>query len=69
MYRNMEKTAEKANMNIPGNYDLVYSEIENLMRKAKGTSEEKYDAIMTAFHYGFILGHRATVAGKIQKRL
>lgn len=70
MTRDMKKTAEKATREIPSNYDLNSSEIIDLMKKArKGSPDDTYNAIITAFKYGFVLGHRATVAGKITKRI
>ena len=66
----MRKTAEKAEHNIPDSYDLYSNEIEKLMEQARCYSaNETYEAIATAFRYGFVLGHRATLAGKVKKRL
>ena len=68
--RNMEQTANKAKDNIPGYYDLTSEEIIALLRKANSSvSEGRYDALRIAFDYGFVLGHRATLAGKVKKRL
>ena len=70
MNRDMIKTAQKAETNVPANYDLNSSEIIDLMKKARsGSPDDTYNAIITAFKYGFVLGHRATVAGKITKRI
>lgn len=70
MIRDMKKTAEKADHNIPEYYDLYGTEIAALLRKARSCSaEETYEAIVTAFKYGFVLGHRATLAGKVKKHL
>lgn len=70
MLRNMEKTAEKATKNIPDYYDINCSEINELMKKARhGSVDEAFTAIITAFKYGFVLGHRATVAEKMARRL
>ena len=70
MIRDMKKTAEKAESNIPDSYDLYSTEIEKLMKQARCYSaNETYKAIITAFNYGFVLGHRATLAGKVKKRL
>lgn len=65
MKRNMEITAEKAKGIVPERYDLTVPEIVALANKAK---ESKVDAVCTAFLYGFMMGHRATAAGKIDKR-
>ena len=68
--RNMEKTAEKADHNIPDYYDLYGTELTTLFRKARsGNADETYEALVTAFKYGFVLGHRATLACKVKKRL
>jgi len=70
MTRDMEKTAEKAIQNIPDKYTIMSDEIMDLMKKARLKSpDETFDAILTAFRYGFVLGHRATIAGKVNKRL
>lgn len=70
MKRDMNKTAEKANYFPRDCYDIRISEIQELINKARnGSCTEAFDAIVTAFKYGFVLGNRATVAGKIQKRL
>ena len=70
MVRDMKKTAEKAESNIPDNYDIYSNEIKKLMEQARCYSaNETYKAIITAFNYGFVMGHRATLAGKVKKRL
>ena len=70
MIRDMRKTAEKAEHNIPDYYDLYGTEIAELMKQARCFSaHETFEAIITAFNYGFVLGHRATLAGKVKKRL
>ena len=66
MTRDIEKTAEKARENKPEYYDLTYQEMQDLLEKARG---DIGNAIRTAFNYGFVLGHRATAAGKVKKRL
>jgi len=66
MKRNMEKTAERAKKNIPEYYDLTYKDIYDLLEKS---TKDRGQAILTAFEYGFVLGHRATLAGKVTKRL
>lgn len=66
MTRDIEKTAEKARENKPEHYDLTYQELRDLLEKARGDIGK---AIITAFNYGFVLGHRATAAGKVKKRL
>ncbi len=70
MKRDMNKTAERANKYSKDGYDICTTEIQELMNKARnGSCTETFEAIITAFKYGFVLGNRATIAGKIQKRL
>ena len=70
MVRDFRKTAEKAHHKIPDYYDLYSTEIIDLMKQARDRDpEETYEAILTAFRYGFVLGHRATTAGRVTKRL
>ena len=72
MTRDMEKTAEIISgkmINEKGlsHYDMNSQEITRLFNLID--QGEWYKAISTAFEYGFVLGHRATVAGKVTKRL
>lgn len=68
--RNMKSTADKANSNIPCSYDLNSTELSELIKQARNADpNETYDAIVTAFLYGFVMGHRATLAGKVKKHL
>lgn len=70
MKRNMENTASKAKNTIPDNYNITTGEILTLMKKARSAdANEALYAIADAFRYGFVLGHRATLAGKVKKRL
>ena len=69
MNRDMKKTAEMATLNTPDHYDINSAEIFDLMAEARRSPGETYEAILTAFRYGFVLGHRATLAGKVKKRL
>lgn len=70
MIRDMKQTADKARSNIPGSYDLNSTELSELLNKARQNDpNETYDAIVTAFMYGFVMGHRATLAGKVKKHL
>ena len=69
MIRDFRKTAEKAHHNIPDYYGMRGQEIIDLMKQARDRDpEETYQAIVTAFRYGFVLGNRATVAGKVTKK-
>ena len=71
MIRNMKETAKKAheymyNSKLDG-YSLRLTEIEELKNMIlKGNV---FDAIGIAFNYGFVLGNRVTVSGKITKKL
>lgn len=63
--RNMEALTEAAAHAIPGDYDICAEEITRLMAKAlQGGANGAFDAITTAFVYGFICGNRATRRGK-----
>lgn len=52
--RNMEQTAKKTVGKIPTAYDISFDELYRLM-----IDENRYNAITTAFSYGFALGTRA----------
>ena len=74
--RDMIKTAEKVGNGFFKKkemwaYDMTFDEFSNLIKLAssKDTPDPLSKAIFTAFRYGFVLGHRATVAGKIKKKL
>ena len=74
--RDMIKTAEKVESNFFEKkemlaYDMTFDEFCTLFKIAnsKDTRDPLAKAIMIAFRYGFVLGHRATVAGKVKKKL
>lgn len=72
--RDMVITAEKVKRVFDENgligYDMTIGEVKQLMNICKnGTWDDMFTAVMTAFRYGLALGHRATVAGKIKRRL
>lgn len=70
MKRDMNTTAEKANLINRDAYDIRMTEIQELINKARnGSRTDAFDAVITAFNYGFVLGHRATVSGKVTKRI
>ena len=70
MKRDMKTTAEKAMHNVPDFYDINSEELRELLKKTRTVDpNDAFDAIVTAFHYGFVLGHRATAAGKVKHRL
>lgn len=60
--RNMEQIAERASGRIPTEYDMTYKEMQRIL------SMDDLDAICTAFRLGFVMGHRATKAGKFKER-
>lgn len=60
--RSIVKTAERVRGVDEGGYTLTSSEILELLEVAQ--KEGISDAIYTAFYGGFVLGHRATIAGK-----
>lgn len=66
--RNMVKTVEKSKGQIPLHYDLVVEDLNVFMRMIKENGiDGAFDAVVMAFRYGFVLGNRATVAGKVKK--
>ncbi len=52
--RNMEQTAKKTVGKIPTAYDISVDELYRLI-----IDKDRYNAIVTAFRYGFALGTRA----------
>lgn len=64
MKRNMIKTVEKIRGKgiIPNAYDLDSEEMQTIYKMF--ASGDIYEAISTAFDYGFILGARAEKSGK-----
>ena len=50
----MEQTAKKTIGKIPTAYDISVDELHRLM-----IDKDRYNAILTAFSYGFALGTRA----------
>ena len=67
--RDMKKTAEKVEGKdiIPWHYQLTLGEINDAFDMIHKSQEDEFNAIMTLFYYGFILGNRATRAGKVGK--
>ncbi len=59
MKRDMWKIAESIKEKIPAAYDLRCIECIQLNEKwSSGGPDAKYDAILTAFRYGFALAQR-----------
>ena len=69
MKRNMERTAAIARGNVPSKYDLSYSEIMEALKMIRSGPAKEYEAVTILFRYGFVLGHRATVNGKVPKKM
>lgn len=57
MKRDMLKTVADATGKIPGNYDMTVGELESLYQMIK--QNEIFEALSTAFKYGFILGSQS----------
>ena len=69
MKRDMISTAAKAKNTIPEHYDITVGELQELYSILKDdTRDGEWDALTTAFDYGFILGARAQKAGKFQAK-
>ena len=66
MKRDMMKTVDtiKGKDLIPTAYDMDSTEMKAIYEMFK--SGDPYDAICTAFDYGFVLGARAQKTGKFQ---
>jgi len=67
MKRDMVKTAALAEDKKTA-YDLSAAEL-NELAKMITDYDGLYTALVTAFNYGFVLGHRATRNGSIKGRL
>ncbi len=59
--RNMKATTERVHGRIAEHYDMSGSDVVELCEIAQ---KDVYEAITRAFEYGYVLGHRATKAGK-----
>lgn len=60
MIRNMEKVVSETRGKIPNGYQLTYMECVRLVKMAVGGGDANsaFEAICTAFNYGFALGKR-----------
>lgn len=60
MRRNMEKIVSDTKDKIPNGYQLTYMECVKLVKMAVGGGDTNsaFEAIYTAFNYGFALGKR-----------
>lgn len=69
MKRDMISTAAKAKNAIPDHYQLTVPELCELFSiLGDDTRDGRWDALTTAFDYGFILGARAQKAGKFNAK-
>lgn len=68
MNRDMIKTVNtiKGKGMIPDHYDITVPELNALHAMVHTGSDGEYNALTTAFDYGFILGARAQKAGELQ---
>lgn len=70
--RDMIQTASKMNGQFIekkglNRYELSFDEITMLRNMIQ--DDKTIEAIITAFKYGFVLGHRATVTGTIKGKI
>ena len=65
-YRNMDQIIKRTNEKkiIPDKYDINILEINELYCKIQEGANGAWDAITSAFVFGFAMGCRATKAGK-----
>ena len=63
--RDLIKTANKVTGCIPYQYDLTIEEMRQLDDIAR--EQDIYEAIMLAFNYGYVVGHRITKSGKYKE--
>lgn len=69
MARNMIKTVDKVKGSIPDVYDLTIVDLQELHEILHDSSRDReWDALCTAFRYGFALGARAERSGKYEIR-
>lgn len=60
--RNMRETAARVKGVRNDYYNISIGELKELADIAR--NEDVYEAFITCFEYGYVLGHRATIAGK-----
>ena len=66
--RDMIATAAKAKQIIPDGYDLYAFEISQLFKMVReNKADGLYEALTTAFDYGFALGTRAFAKGRVER--
>lgn len=70
--RNVKKTADKMRGQFAigsglSYYDLSFGELQQLYDIFE--AEGLFHCIVAAFHFGFVLGHRATVAGRMTGKI
>lgn len=53
---------------IPSSYDMGYEDFAGLLRLANSDEyDAAYKAIIRAFHFGFVMGNRATISRKLPR--
>ena len=62
--RDLEKTAARVMYRVPSGYDLTHADLTQLHDMAE---HNFFEAICTAFNFGYVMGHRATEAGKYEE--
>lgn len=63
--RNLTETANRVRCTDRGGYGMSSAEIYELIEMARNVGSA--DAIITAFNFGYVLGHRATLAGRYKE--
>ena len=67
--RNMEQIAQRAQQHIPKEYDVLVSELKRVRNETRKGGNEEFEALCMLFNFGFVMGCRATRAGKVTRRL
>lgn len=62
--RDLEKTAARVIHRVPSSYELTYTNLTQLHDMAE---HNFFEAICAAFNFGYVMGHRATIAGKYEE--
>lgn len=70
MNRDLMKTSDLIKGKIPDRYDLTVGEMQMLHEMIhSGSGDGEYDALVSAFRYGFVLGARAEKSGKYELKV
>lgn len=62
--RDLFKTSDEVRGRIPVVYDLMASDIQQLYKLSK---VDVFNAFAICFRFGYVLGHRSTLAGKYRE--